>query len=155
MNSLKNFYKSFKYAFEGLVFCFKSEKNFRFHIFVLGLILFIMPYYQFTKEQSSIIALCFVFVLGFEIFNTVIEKIMNKVNSNYDIDIKHIKDMAAGAVLVVIFGVVFIGFNFFLNYDILTHIIKDITTSIIKSISILIYIALAIYFVFVYESIKE
>lgn len=98
---MNKFLKSFTYAFNGLKFCFKNEFNFKVQLLVgtstigLGLI------FSLTKIEWSLILCCIGLVLSAELFNTAIESICNKIETNYHLTIKIIKDVSAAAVLVL------------------------------------------------------
>lgn len=54
----------------------------------------------------AMFALVIGFVISAELFNTAIERIADRVQPEFDEDIKAIKDVAAGAVLVAAFTAV-------------------------------------------------
>jgi undecaprenol kinase/diacylglycerol kinase (ATP) len=75
---------------------------------VLGFILEIK-----TNEWLWIIA-CIVLVFAAELFNTAIEKMADSVWKEKNINAKHCKDAAAGAVLITSIGALIIGLIIFL-----------------------------------------
>ena len=92
--------KSFKYAWEGISAFLQSEHNAWIHfmcsIAVLTLAVLI------PVNTAELLAL--VFAIGFvwvaEMFNTCIERMLDFVSPERHPEIKFIKDLAAGAVLV-------------------------------------------------------
>jgi diacylglycerol kinase len=55
-------------------------------------------------------------VLGFEIFNTAIEALVDMVSFQYNIKVKKIKDISAGATLAVTIGAVIVGLIIFIPH---------------------------------------
>lgn len=92
---------SFKYAIQGIIQCSKFEKNFRLQL-VIGALTFVFGFF-FSISVSEWIALlfCSALVLGFEMMNTAIEKLSNVITQSIHPVIKHVKDIAAGAVCLV------------------------------------------------------
>ncbi len=93
------FIKSFIYAVGGIKYFFRNERNGKlqliiaFLVFIIGLILSV------SMIEWLIIILFTAIVISMEMFNSALEKICDKINSELDPQIKIIKDMAAGAVL--------------------------------------------------------
>lgn len=93
--------RSFRYAASGILVCFKTQSNFRIHILAATVAVIAGAGLQISRLQWAIIAICISMMLVTELLNTAIEKICDHVNPSYHPHIKIIKDMAAGAVLVV------------------------------------------------------
>lgn len=75
--------------------------------FILELIggIFLLPYLFLSEKPISIkllILTIYFLLLAFEIFNTSIEKLSDKITKEIDQDIKNIKDLASAAVYVVL-----------------------------------------------------
>ncbi len=91
---------SFKYAIEGLYYLLRKEPNAQLHfvatigVIVLGIVR------QIHATQWLYIMLAIAIVWIVEALNTAIEKLCDKYTTQYDADIKIIKDVSAGAVLV-------------------------------------------------------
>jgi diacylglycerol kinase len=106
--------RSFAYAWNGILHCFKSEINFKCHcFFALTAILLGIALHISMPEWVTII-LTIAFVVSFELINTAIEKLCDVVHPDKHLKIKIIKDMAAAAVLIsavaalVIGGIIFL-----------------------------------------------
>ncbi|GAB3423631.1 diacylglycerol kinase family protein [Niabella aquatica] len=99
--SFKRLTRSLGYAFNGLVQAIRSEQNMKVHIVAAiivttgGFILSIP-----TAEWIAIL-ICIGVVIAFEMFNTAIEKLCDFVSPEHHAQIKVIKDLSAGAVLVM------------------------------------------------------
>ncbi|QBP17983.1 diacylglycerol kinase family protein [Acetilactobacillus jinshanensis] len=106
----KNFCQSLGHAWDGIIDLFKEERNFRFHtcaamtVVVIGLILHV------SLEDWSWLLVAIFAVLVMEGVNTVVENMVDlEVGHHYNLRAKHIKDIAAGCVLVTSFFAAIIG----------------------------------------------
>ena len=77
------------------------------HTFFSEIILgfFLIPYIIFVELNllfKLVITLTYFLLLAFEIFNTAIEKLCNKITKDYDKDIKQIKDLASASVFLIL-----------------------------------------------------
>ena len=96
-----NLVQSFKYAWAGVAYSFKTQRNFRIHTVIgtlavsLGLVL------SLSAVKMAIITLTCAIVMVLELLNTAIEAVVDlTVNKNYHELAKIAKDCAAGAVLI-------------------------------------------------------
>lgn len=114
MKGFKKLKDSFKYALNGIKSAVQFEKNFQIE-FVLGFISIVLGIFLHinTIEWLTIVG-CNALVLSLELINTAIEKICNFIHAEYHPAIKLIKDISAGAVLVVAFASAIIGCIIFL-----------------------------------------
>ena len=92
---------SFKYALNGLWHLWKTEINFRIHIFASITVTTLGWLVEITRTKWLIIIICVGIVLGAEAFNSAIERICDVVSPEKNIQIKIIKDLSAAAVLIV------------------------------------------------------
>ena len=92
---------SFKYALNGLWHLWKTEINFRIHIFASITVTTLGWLVEITRTKWLIIIICVGIVLGAEAFNSAIERICDLVSPEKNIQIKIIKDISAAAVLIV------------------------------------------------------
>ena len=91
----------FKYAFSGIITAFKTETNLLIQLCAgLLMIVFGVTLKISAVEWCICIIMCFL-VLVLELINTAIENICDKVNPQTDTKIKTIKDVSAGAVLLI------------------------------------------------------
>lgn len=106
--------KRFKYAIDGLIAAFRSEVNMRLHVAAAVLACIAGFYFDLSAVEWSIIILCIVLVISFELINTSIEEICNMIHPGQHPVIKKIKDISAGAVLLAATGSVTAAFIIFL-----------------------------------------
>lgn len=94
-------HKSFVNALRGVFLMAKTERNFRIELIAFVINLFLIFYLQLSAPDTVLILLVCFSVLGAEIFNTAIEKLCDMVQPDFDKRIGFIKDIAAGAVLLM------------------------------------------------------
>ena len=98
---MKKLYLNLINSIHGLKIGFK-EHSFIFEI-LGGLIL--IPYLIFSNlnnEFKLIIISIYFILLAFELLNTSIEKLSDRISKDFDPDIKKIKDLSSASVFVII-----------------------------------------------------
>lgn len=101
MNYLKNRIKAFGFAFSGIYQALKTETNLKLQAIIAALVILAGFYFSITKLEWLGISLCIILVICFEMFNSAIEKLCDLYSTEKNEKIKYIKDVCAGAVLVV------------------------------------------------------
>ena len=91
--------ESFQHAFAGMWFALRSQRNARIHVAIATVVLVLGLYLKLELIQWAIIVLTTGFVFTAELFNTVIESIIDLVTEEYHPLAKQAKDVAAAAVL--------------------------------------------------------
>jgi diacylglycerol kinase (ATP) len=112
--SIRGRLKSFYYAGAGLKQFFRQEHNARIHL-VAAIVVSILAW---CLKVSQMEAVALVIVIGFvwvtEILNTCLEKAMDFITRERHPQIKIIKDLAAGAVLIATITAVIVGLFIFI-----------------------------------------
>lgn len=104
-----NLFASFKYAWQGIKYAFKTQRNFRIHTIMASLAISLGLYLQVSTIEMAIISLTCAIVLVLELVNTAIESVVDlTVKQNYHELAKIAKDCAAGAVLISAIASVFV-----------------------------------------------
>ncbi len=116
MFSLKKFLLSFKYAAGGVKAAYKKEQSFKIMLWVALIVLGLAFVLKLNNLEKAIITLSCGFVLGLELLNSQIEKILDIIQPCLDHRVKHIKDLSAGAVLIASASAVLVAFFIFLPY---------------------------------------
>ena len=111
---MKKFYKSAKYALQGLKYMVLTQRNFKIQILIALIALVMAVILKIENTEWAILAVCITLVWSFEIINTAIEYLCDFVNPDTNLKIKVIKDLSATAVLIVSIGAVFAGIVIFL-----------------------------------------
>ena len=94
------FFKSLNYAWQGIRYCLRFEKNFRIQATVVLITVVCGILFRINFIEWIIIIFCWAFVLAIEIINTAIEKLSDIVDASIHPVIKQVKDLSAGAVLL-------------------------------------------------------
>lgn len=97
---IKKRLQSFSYAINGLKILLKEEPNARIHLAVTVIVIILGLLLKISSLEWLVICLLVALVFGLELINSAIEKICDKVSSEWNPLIKKAKDMSAGAVLV-------------------------------------------------------
>lgn len=113
--SNRTFLKSFNHAANGLILCFKTERNMKFHFLIAGLALVLGLFFEFNKLEFIMLLSAIIFVLFAEMVNTALEYIMDASCNEYHPLIRVAKDIAAGSVLLSACYAVIVGYLLF--YD--------------------------------------
>ena len=101
--------QSFQYAFAGIWYTLKTQRNAQIHTGIslgmvgLGVIL------QVNLTEWATLALTTGFVIAAEMMNTAIEAAMDHTTTDFHPQVKVVKDVAAGAVLVAAITAVMVG----------------------------------------------
>lgn len=106
--------KSFVYAWAGIIRFFKTEHNAQIHLAATAVTIILAAVLKVNKTEAVAVIFAIAFVWVTEMINTAIEKLMDFISLERHPQIKNIKDMAAGAVLVAAIVAVIIGCIVFL-----------------------------------------
>ncbi|MFB2922887.1 MULTISPECIES: diacylglycerol kinase family protein [Aerosakkonema] len=92
---------SFKYAWAGLSYAFKTQRNFRIHVIIGAVAIGLSIFLNLSRAEISLIGVTIGLVLAMELLNTAIESVVDlTVKQTYHELAKIAKDCAAGAVLI-------------------------------------------------------
>jgi diacylglycerol kinase (ATP) len=112
--SLKSRLNSFGFAFRGIFLAFKSGYNLWIQSCVGILVILAGIWLEVNKTEWLILIICIGMVLSAEIFNTAIEKLVDHVSPDYNKKAGQVKDLAAGAVLLLSITAAVIGLIIFI-----------------------------------------
>ena len=110
----KKLINSFKYAFEGFIVSFKTERNMKIHILIMLLVILLGFLLKINYYEWLICIILFAIVISGELFNTVIETLVDILTPYKNEKAKKAKDIAAAAVLVLAIASAVIGFMIFM-----------------------------------------
>lgn len=110
----KKIINSFRYAIEGFISSFKTERNMKIHILAMAIVIALGIFFKLNKIEWCIITIAIVMVISAELFNTAIETVVDMVSPQKNLQAKLAKDIAAGAVLVFAIGSAIIGLIIFI-----------------------------------------
>lgn len=106
MHLIREHHISFKHAWEGLVWAFTTQPNFKVHILLSIFVLILGLIFQITYTEMTILVLTIVFGLGIEMVNTSVEALADLVTTEYKKSAKIAKDVSAGMMLLTAVGAI-------------------------------------------------
>lgn len=111
---MNKFFRGFKYAFAGIVAAVRSELNMKVHCVVAVCVVLAGWLFQISGFEWIACLLCIGLVISAEMVNTAVEKMCNKFSPEKSEEIRFVKDVAAGAVLVCAIAAACVGLIIFL-----------------------------------------
>lgn len=109
----RNLLQSFNYAFEGIIYAFKTQRNMRLHFLATAIILAASLILKLSKLEILILFLTIAFVIFAEMLNTAIEVVVDLFTQAHHPLAAIAKDVAAGAVLITAAVAVIVGYLIF------------------------------------------
>ena len=110
------FRDSLRFASEGLLAFFRTERNGQRQAVIAVLVIIAGIYFQISSLEWLFVTLCIGSVIGMEMMNAAVEKACDLVTHEIRPEIKLIKDLSAGAVLFVALAALVAGLIIFLPY---------------------------------------
>ena len=98
---IKRIVRSISWALSGISYAFRTQFNFRFHVFSALIALILSILLKLSPLEWSIILFCIASVLTAELLNTSQELNTDLLAPGYNETAKNVKDLAAAAVLIV------------------------------------------------------
>lgn len=95
------FFKSLKHALRGVSVVFGTEQSFRIQVFVSILVLVCGAFFRVRTSEWIVLVLLIGSVLTLELINSIVERIVDSFKPRIHPVVKDIKDIMAGAVLIV------------------------------------------------------
>lgn len=115
-----NLLHSFNWAFDGIVYALRHERNMWIHFTIAGLVLFGALFFALTRLEIVALLVAISFVLIAEMLNTAVEHIVDLITDSDDPRAKAAKDIAAGAVLIAAVNAIAVAYLVF--YDKITYV---------------------------------
>lgn len=109
---MKSLLKSFGYAFRGIWYALKYERNMRIHftcMVYMYTFLTVYDFFEVTRTQLAVLFAANALVVALELVNTAVERTVDLASTKHTEKGKIAKDTAAGAVLVAAIFAVCIG----------------------------------------------
>jgi diacylglycerol kinase (ATP) len=105
--------RAFRDAFRGVAEMLRTQRNARFHVVAMGMVLAAGLWLRLSRVEWALVALSIALVLAFEAVNTALEYLTDLVSPDYHPLAGRAKDVAAGAVLLGALGAVAVGLLIF------------------------------------------
>lgn len=104
------FWSSFHHAFEGVVYAARTQRNMQLHLLAAALVLAATIFLRLQRPYVIGIVITVAVVLAVELLNTALEAVVDLMTLVHHPLAKIAKDAAAGAVLIVAFAAVIVGY---------------------------------------------
>jgi diacylglycerol kinase (ATP) len=111
---VKNRLKGFYYALKGAILLLKTESSIQIQFFIALGVTTAGFWYGITPVEWMLQTLAIGLVMGVEGVNTAIEKLSDYVQPAHDPKIGFIKDISAGAVMIVSIAATIVGLMIYL-----------------------------------------
>lgn len=144
---MKKQFMSFKVAFQGVFYAIRTEAHMRFHLVMAVFVLIFAFLFQVSAAEWGVLILTISAVLSLELINTALERVCNLYTTQRHPVVKVIKDMAAGAVLVVAASSIAIGCFIFIKPEKIQEVFFYVLGNPVLSLVLLCLLILGILFV--------
>ncbi len=105
----KRLSSSFGHAWQGIVRAAKEGQNFRLMLFAGAVVIFLMYALDVHRLEKAILLLAIALVLVLELMNSIFERVVDLLKPRMHLQVKEIKDVMAGGVLVASAGAALVG----------------------------------------------
>ena len=116
MHKRRTLVQSLNNAVEGVIYVIKNERNMRIHFLLGFLILLTAIMIGVSRIEWMILCTIISVVLAAEMMNTVIEEAIDLLKPAFHRNVRVIKDISAGFVLVLAINALIVGFFIFSKY---------------------------------------
>lgn len=106
---------SFNYAFEGIIYTLKTQRNMRIHFIIAIIVLLLSLMYNLSETEVLILFFTISLVIVTEMINTAIESTIDLVTNEYHYLAKIAKNVAAGAVLIATVNSIVVAYIIFFD----------------------------------------
>ncbi len=113
---LRQWLRSANFAVEGILQAAKTQRHVRYHFFSAAAVLLLSYIVGVSRIEFLLIAISVIVVLMAEMLNTAVEALVDLISPGQREKARIAKDIAAGAVLVTVFGVAVIGYIILFPY---------------------------------------
>ncbi|MCC5910346.1 MAG: diacylglycerol kinase [Clostridiaceae bacterium] len=121
---MRKLIESFNYAFEGIIYALKTQRNMKIHFSVAIVVLTLSLFFDLSRTEILILFLTISMVIMAEMINTSIESAIDLITDKYHIFAKIAKNVAAGAVLIAAINSIMVAYLiFFHRINPYTHIV--------------------------------
>ncbi|MDO9153764.1 MAG: diacylglycerol kinase family protein [Paludibacter sp.] len=107
------FIRSLLFALKGVQHVLVTEANMRIHLIFTVLVIICGFIFKISGTEWMLCLMCFGLVISMEMMNTAIEKYIDFISLKHHAAAGHVKDIAAGAVLISAFIAAIVGLMIF------------------------------------------
>ena len=113
MEEGKKLIRSFGYAFRGIGWAIRTQRNLRIHLVATVYVLLFAWIARLSAVHFCLELLCCMLVISLELVNSALERICDGITGEQRVWIREAKDAAAGAVLIAAVGSVILALVIF------------------------------------------
>ena len=112
----KSQWHSFKCAFNGMGYMFRTQPNAQIHTVISVLVLLSGLFFQLSATEWCFLVVAAMLVLGAEALNTALECLTDLISPDYHPLAGRAKDVSAGGVMICAIGAAIIGLFVFVPH---------------------------------------
>ena len=148
MEEAKKLLRAFGYAFRGIGWGIRTQRNLRIHLVATAYVLLFAPIMRISPVHFCLELLCCMLVISLELVNSALERICDGITKEQRPWIRDAKDAAAGAVLIAAIGSVIVALVIFFRGGYLSQVQRTFAAYPISCIVDIILIPIGGIFVF-------
>ncbi len=107
--------KSFTFAFEGIVYVLRTQRNMKIHFAIAFLVMGGSLFFDLSRTELIAVMVAIAFVLVMEMVNTAVEAAIDTFGTAFDPMARIAKDVAAGAVLIAAMNALAVAYLIFFD----------------------------------------
>lgn len=139
--------KSFRNAVCGIGQAVREERNMRIHICMAVYVIFFSIIGEVSKSTFLKFLILFGVVLSAELINSAIERLCDIVSEEFDLRIKSVKDISAGAVLAASVFAAAAGLSVFLSGEVLSEVFGKFAEYPLLAVAFIASVPVAVLFI--------
>lgn len=116
IEGIKRFKRSLKHAWDGISWALTHEKNFRIELVIAFFVILFILFFDVKNWEAIVLLLMIMWVLIFELVNTVLERVVDILKPRIHPYARLIKDLMAGVVLISATVSIVVGILIFYPY---------------------------------------
>lgn len=116
MMDITAFQKSVRHALRGIAVVFRTEQSFRVQTLAAVLVLLLAGWFSVTFYEWIVLLILIGTVLSLELINSIFERIVDSFKPRLHPMVREVKDIMAGAVLVMSLLAMVVGVMIFYPY---------------------------------------
>jgi diacylglycerol kinase len=116
MIDIKKFFKSIRFALEGINYALNNDQNLVIHFIAALVVIIASIIFDISPFEMGILGLTILLVIASEMINSAIEKMVDLITKEHRMEAKIAKDVSSGMVLLIAIGSVIIGILVFTPY---------------------------------------
>jgi diacylglycerol kinase len=147
--------KCFVYAFRGIIYTVKTERNMRIHLCVAFYVILAGVVTGIGLTEWAAVLICIALVLGSECLNTAVETACNAIHPGNSLKVARVKDIAAGSVLIFAAVSAVVGGIIFFRTEKVASTVEFAVTHPVAAGAIVLTLPLWIYFIFFSRKLKK